>query len=136
MSEEYETRMSEFANLAVREPPPHSTLEPRYVRPIRDNIYIQRIRPAQSAGGIIFPTSFKFGKSGFSAKAKMDAIPDVFPAHVLALGPEVRELSVGDEIMVYTYAEGDGSKLYTGETTGERERLFIRPDDVVCAVDR
>ncbi len=108
---------------------------PRAIRPLHDRIYIQRVRVKESAGGILFPATFRQAKQ-FSARERMNAIPDVFHAYVLAVGPDVRELARGDEIVVFAYAEGDGSKLYTGDSSGEKDRMFIGPDDVVCAVDR
>ncbi len=105
------------------------------VKPTRDNIYVQRERPEQTEGGIIIPATFRAGKNGHSARLKMDATRDYFPAKVLAIGPEVRELKVGDSVLVWTWAEGDGSKLYAGENIGERDRMIIKPDDVLCAVD-
>jgi hypothetical protein len=45
-------------------------------------------------------------------------------------------LNQGDEILVWTYAAGDGSKLYTGDSVGEKDKMFVRMDDVVCAVER
>jgi co-chaperonin GroES (HSP10) len=109
--------------------------------PIRDNIYIERSIEKQSAGGIIFPETFNYR---FSARLKMNAIPDVFRAKVLAVGTDTRELrdgdgvaiAYGDEVYVYSYAEGDGSKLYTGESVGEKSRIFIKPKDIVFAVTR
>jgi co-chaperonin GroES (HSP10) len=108
---------------------------PRAVRPLGSRIYIQRLRVAESKGGIIFPETFKLRKQ-FSARERLNSVPDLFHAIVLACGPDVRELKQGDEIIVYSFADSDGSKMYTGESAGEKDRLFIEPDDVVCAVDR
>ena len=108
------------------------------LRPLRDQVYIERIRPTESPGGILFPQAFKAGKGGHDVRLKMAAVPDYFPAKVLALGPDVRpgELSEGDEILVFAYAEGDGKKLWTGEGAGERDKMFIKyPDDILCAVE-
>lgn len=109
--------------------------EPNVIRPLRDQLYVQRIRETASAGGIILPETFKAGKNGFSARQKMNAVPDHYRARVLATGPDVRELAQGDEVLVWSYADGDGSKLYTGEGVGEKDKLFIKMDDVVCAID-
>jgi co-chaperonin GroES (HSP10) len=102
------------------------------IRPLRDRLYVQRLFVASSKGGIIFPKAFKFG---FSARQKINAISDVFRARVLAIGPEVRELVVGDEILVHSYADGDGSTLWTGVSVGEKDRMFIEFKDVVCGVE-
>ncbi len=104
------------------------------VRPLRDLVYVEKVRKTQSDGGILFPQPGAF--CGHSARKKTAATPDYFTARVLSVGPEVRELSPGDEVLVYTYAEGDGSKLYTGENIGERERLIVKyPGDFLCAVE-
>lgn len=107
----------------------------RAIRPLHDRIYIQRLRVAESSGGIIFPATFRLKKQ-FSARERLNSVPDLFHAIVLAVGPDVRELSQGDEVIVYSFADSDGSKMYTGESVGEKDRLFIGPDDVVCAVER
>jgi co-chaperonin GroES (HSP10) len=114
--------------------------EPLTISPIRDWLYVERLREKESPGGIIFPETFKTGKGGFSAREKMNAVKDHFMVRVLATGPEVQRSEVsglfqGDHALVWSYAAGDGSKLFTGESVGERDRLFIKPNDVVCAVD-
>lgn len=104
------------------------------VRPLRNLVYIEKIRRTRTGGGILLPLFGAF--MGHSAKKKMAATPDYFPARVLATGPDVRELVPGDEVLVYTFAEGDGSKLYTGENVGERERMMVMyPNDILCAVE-
>jgi co-chaperonin GroES (HSP10) len=108
---------------------------PNVIRPLLDNIYVQRLKPSVSPGGIIFPETFKAGKNGRSARQKFAAIPDLFHARVLAVGPDVRELAQGDEVIVYSYADSDGSKVFTGESVGEKDKFFIKPGDVVCAVE-
>ncbi len=115
-------------------------LETLTVVPIRDWLYVERIKETKTTGGILLPETFKAGKSGLSARQKMNAIKDHFLVKVLATGPEVQKseasgLFQGDHALVWSYAEGDGSKLFTGETGGEKDRLFIKPGDVVCAVD-
>jgi hypothetical protein len=65
----------------------------------------------------------------------MAATRDYFPAEVLAVGPEVRELKSGDHVLVHTWAEGDGSKLYTGDSLGEKDRLILKPNDILCAIE-
>lgn len=108
---------------------------PRCIVPLRDRLYVQRLREKVSAGGIHFPETFRAGRHGHSAREKMNAVRDTFHAKVLAVGPDVRELTQGDEVVVYSFAEGDGTKLYTGDSVGERDRMFIGIDDVVCAID-
>lgn len=104
--------------------------DPNVIRPLRDQLYVQRIRPTQTEGGILLPETFKAGKSGLSARQKMNAVPDFFLAKVLAVGPEERSgLQPGDHTFVWSYADGDGSKLFTGENVGEKDKLFITTKD-------
>lgn len=105
------------------------------MKPLGSRLYVERIRPAVTPGGIHLPETFKAGKHGSSARQKVNAIEDTFRATVLAIGPDVRELSPGDIVVVFSFAEGDGSKLYTGESVGEKGRMFIGLDDVVCAIE-
>ncbi len=110
------------------------------VVPIRDWLYVEKVIERLSPGGIHLVECFKAGKSGLSARQRINAIKDHFLVRVLATGPEVQKseaagLFQGDHALVWSYAEGDGSKLYTGESGGEKDRLFIKPGDVVCAVD-
>ena len=101
-----------------------STDDPNVIRPLRDQLYVQRVRPTQTEGGIVLPATFNYR---FSARQKMNAVPDYFLAKVLAVGPEERSgLQPGDHTFVWSYADGDGSKLYVGESVGERDRLFIK----------
>ena len=114
--------------------------EPATVVPIGSWIYVERIAERMSPGGIHLPETFRAGKSGLSARERINAIKDHFMVLVLATGPDVQKseaagLLQGDHALVWSYAEGDGSKLYTGESVGEKDRLFIKPGDVVCAVD-
>jgi co-chaperonin GroES (HSP10) len=104
------------------------------VKPLRDLVYVEKIEPEVLASGIILPTKGAF--MGHSARMKMNATPDYFHAKVIAIGPDVKELALGDEVYVHTFAEGDGSKLYTGENVGEKRRLLVKyPDDILCALD-
>ncbi len=110
------------------------------VVPIGTWIYVERIPEKVSPGGIHIPETFRAGKSGLSARERINSIKDHFLVRVLATGPEVQKseahgLFQGDHALVWSYAAGDGSKLYTGESVGEKHRLFIKPNDVVCAVD-
>jgi hypothetical protein len=109
--------------------------DPNVIRPTGSNIYIQRIRPKMTPGGLHLPETFKAGKNGRSKREEFAAIPDTFHAHVLAVGPDVRELAQGDEVIVFSYADSDGSKVFTGESVGEKDKIFIKPDDIVCVVD-
>ncbi len=114
--------------------------EPLTVCPIRDVLYVEKIPRLKSSGGIHLVEVFKAGKSGLSARERMNAIPDYFMVRVLATGPEVQKseaagLFQGDHALVWSYAAGDGSKLMTGDGSGEKDRLFIKPNDVVCAID-
>lgn len=106
------------------------------VRPLRNLVYVEKIVRERAAGGLWVPSTFKAGKHGHSARLKMAATPDYFPARVLSCGPDVREIAPGDEVLVYTFAEGDGTKLYTGENVGEAKRMVIMyPNDILCAVE-
>lgn len=103
-------------------------------------IYVERIRKTETDGGILIPATFDHKHS---ARRRLGAVADHFLVRVLATGPEVARseaagLEQGDHALVYSYAEqmDDAHRgLWTGESTGERDRLFIRPGDVVCAVD-
>jgi hypothetical protein len=107
------------------------------VRPLRDLVYVEKIVQTHSPSGLIeLPGTFRAGKGGHSARLKMGAVQDTFHARVLSIGPNVRELSPGDEVLVFTFAEGDGSTLWTGENVGERNRMMVKyPDDILCALD-
>lgn len=91
------------------------------IRPLRDRIHIRRLEghgiETVTPGGIIIPAT-----SEARAKTKRD----YFRAEVVATGPEVRDLEPGEHVLVHTWADGDGSELYTGS--------FIGPDDVICVV--
>ncbi len=109
--------------------------EPNVIRPLRDQLYVQKLVETHYGSGIIVKPSTFSPKKKFSARERMNAVSDTFHARVLATGPDVRELAQGDEVIVYSFADGDGSKLYTGDSVGEKDRIFIRMDDVLCAVD-
>ncbi len=99
------------------------------VRPLRDLILVERLEghgiERITPGGIVIPASVE-------RRAEQKA--DMFRAKVVATGPQVRELEPGDHVMVHTWEDGDGSKLYTGVTGTGRHELFIKPDDVICKV--
>ncbi len=110
------------------------------VVPIGSWIYVEKVPERMSPGGIHLVETFRAGKNGLSARERINAIKDHFLVRVLATGPEVHKseasgLFQGDHALVWSYADGDGSKLYTGESVGEKDRLFVRPNDIVCAVD-
>lgn len=108
--------------------------ERRVVRPLGDWIFIEKITPKMTPGGIHIPATFNHKHR---ASLKHGAVTDYFRARILARGPRVpAEVEQFDEVMVYTYAEGTGERLYTGEDSGERGRMFIKPDDIICAVER
>lgn len=117
---------------------------PLTVLPVGSWIYCERIRKTRSDGGLIhLPQTFKAGKHGYSAREKMNAVSDTFLVRVLATGPEVARseaagLEQGDHALVYSFADAiddPNSGLWTGESSGESDRLFIRPSDVVCGVE-
>jgi co-chaperonin GroES (HSP10) len=99
------------------------------VRPLGNRLYVERVKRERTEGGIIIPETFD---TKFSARLKHAAVPDYFLARVLAKGEEVREdIDVGALTYVWTYAEGDGSKLWTGDDSGEKGRMFITERDLV-----
>lgn len=108
------------------------------VRPLRNLVLVERVEKDESPGGIVLPKTFE---ARHSPRLKMLAKPDYFEAEVIACGPDVRELKPGDHTLVFTFADGDGSTLYTGQSDNGRradgaKRLFVKyPDDFVCAVD-
>lgn len=114
------------------------------VLPVGSWLYVERIRKTMSDGGSIhLPQTFKAGKHGYSAREKMNAVSDTFLVRVLATGPEVARseaagLEQGDHALVYSFADAidDPNRgLWSGESSGERDRIFIRPGDIVCALD-
>jgi hypothetical protein len=102
------------------------TEEQTAIRPIGAGLYVQRVRATQTEGGILLPATFSPQKK-FGAREKMNSIPDYFLAKVLAVGPEERSgLQPGDHTFVWSFADGDGSRLYTGDSVGEKDKLFIK----------
>lgn len=98
------------------------------VLPLRDNIYVEKLdvgREVITPGGIIIPATTQS-----SVKTKSD----LWRGRVLAVGPDVRDVSPGNDVIVLAWAGGDGTKLFTGEEVGGF-RTFVKPDDVVCEVD-
>lgn len=103
------------------------------VRPLRDLLYVERVRREKTAGGIVIPQTFDHRHR---PSLKFGAIADHFEAKVLAVGPDVREVRPGDHVLVWTYAGAGEKRLWTGEPGDSKDRLFVRcPDDVVCAID-
>lgn len=108
------------------------------LRPTRNNVYVEKIALETTKGGIVLPIFGAF--MGHSARKKTAATPDYFKARVLAVGPEVRDIVEGDEVIIHTYAEGGGTKLFTGENVGEKRRLMVKADtvdtkgDILCVV--
>ncbi len=102
------------------------------IRPLRDLVYVEKIPRLMSEGGIHIPQAFKARGPG----SRLQGVQDFFHAKVLAVGPEAqRDVAVGDEALVYTFAEGDGTTLYTGDSVGERNRMFVKyPGDFVCVL--
>lgn len=104
------------------------------VRPMRDLVQVKRVRFETSESGLIFlPKAFR----AKGPRLKMSAQPDYWPAIVVAVGPDVRELSAGDRVYVYNFAEDTGHKLglFTGHKLGKDEFLVRYPSDIVCAVE-
>ena len=108
------------------------------VRPLRNLVLVERVEKRVTDGGIVIPETFD---AKHSPRLKMLAKADYFEVEVKACGPEVRDLKPGDHAYVFTFAEGDGTTLYTGTSdTGARadqaKRLFVKwPQDFVCAID-
>lgn len=101
------------------------------LRPLRNLLYVEPIVETVSAGGILLPEDYK-------ARGSKKAVnrPDWFRAAVKAVGPEVRDVSPGDHVLVHTWAEkADGTRrgLYVGHDVPGG--LLVEPGDVVCAVD-
>lgn len=97
--------------------------------PLRDLVLVERLTghgiERVTSGGIVLPATNE-------AKAKTKA--DWFRARVLAVGPQARDVRVGEDVLVYTWKGEVGRGLYTGLSAGG-DKLFIAADDIVCAVD-
>lgn len=106
---------------------------PRKVRPLRDLVLVQRLEghgiERVTPGGIVIPAA---------CEAKAKTKNDYFRARVIAKGPKAPpELEVGEDVLVHTWAGGDGTGLYTGALTSVGNgRMLITPDDIVCAFPR
>lgn len=85
-------------------------------------------------GGIIVPTTFK----ARGPSQRIAAKKDFWRARVVAIGPEVREVAVGDHVLIDTWAEkadGTHAGLYTGIDVGDGRRLVAYPNDIICGLD-
>ena len=101
------------------------------LQPTRDRILVERLEghgiERVTKGGIIIPATTE-------SRAKTKS--DTWKGRVVALGPQApSELKIGDVVIVFTWADGDGSKLYVGHEGLGKNQLFVAPDDVVCIVD-
>lgn len=101
------------------------------IRPQRDLILVEKLEghgiERVTKGGIIIPAT-----NESHAKTKNDT----WRGKVIAKGPKApSELATGDVVMVFTWASGDGTKLYTGHKALTKHQCFIAPDDIVCIVD-
>lgn len=107
---------------------------PRVLKAHGEWLYIEKIVELKTESGLLhIPQTFD---AGSSPRKKFQAVKDTFRARVLSVGSRVTEpIRQFDEIIVYTFAEGDGSKLYTGENVGEKRRMFIKAKDVVCVLE-
>lgn len=97
------------------------------VSPLRDLLFVETLdmgRETVTEGGIIIPAT-----QGARARTKSD----LWRGRVLAVGPLVRDVEPGEDVIVHTWADGDGSKLYSGESVGGH-RSFIKLGDVACVV--
>lgn len=106
----------------------------RVLRAYGEWIYVQKIVEERTSGGLFIPQTADYRHK---PRLRFASVENTFRARVLSIGPRVDlDIDQGDEILVYTFAEGDGSKFYTGENVGEKGRLFIKPKDIVCAISR
>jgi co-chaperonin GroES (HSP10) len=100
------------------------------IRPYGDRILLEKLDghglETKSPGGIVLPAvEWKRGKTAHVA--------DYFRARVLAVGSKVREVSEGDEVIVYTYSrEGHGRVLVGWDTPFG---LIVEEGDVMAVVD-
>ena len=98
-------------------------------------LYVEKIIPEKTESGLLFiPSTADYKKN---PRLRFANIDNTFRARVLSVGSRVSEpIYQGDEIVVWTFAEGDGSRLYTGENVGEKRKMFIKQSDVVCVIER
>ena len=108
--------------------------------PLRNLVLVERIREEMSSGGIVLPQAFK--RKHPTDKHRVQ--PDYWRGRVQAIGPEVRELAEGDEVLIVTWADEGHGGLYTGvdartggPATPFSPRVLVEyPEDIVCAVER
>ena len=99
------------------------------IRPYGDRILVERLDghgvETTSPGGIVLPAvEWKRGKT--------QHVADYFRARVKAVGPKVREVHEGDEVLVYTYSrEGHGRVLVGWDTA---HGLIVDEGDVMAAL--
>lgn len=101
------------------------------ITPLRDLLLVERLEghgiERVTKGGIIIPATLEA-----HAKTKNDT----WRGKVIAKGPKAPDdVVVNDVVMVFTWADGDGKKLYTGHEALTKNQCFIEPDDIVCIVD-
>lgn len=100
------------------------------MRPLGDRIVVTRVDghgiETVTPGGIVLPAT---------REASVRTRGDYFRARVEAMSSEAArlmpDLSVGDDVLVYSYA-GEADRVFTGEDT--HRGLCIRPDDILAAV--
>lgn len=98
-----------------------------HVSPLRDLVLVETLdqgRETVTEGGIVLPATLQS-----HAKTKRD----LWRGRVIAVGPEVKGIEPGEHLLVHTWAEGDGSKLYSGEGVGGH-RSFVREVDIACVI--
>lgn len=102
------------------------------IRPLGDRLLVKRLEghgiERVLPSGIVLPAT---REGGIQTKS------DYFRARVVALSDECRrlmpDLATGDEVLVYTYA-GEGDRVFTARDEETEHGLFIRADDIVCAI--
>lgn len=107
------------------------------VQPLRDLVLVERLdmgRERTTKGGIIIPAT---------QGAKIKTKSELWRGRVLAKGPDApEELSLEDDVLVYTYRGDSGRGLFTGEGIGGHRFFVTSKDrggqqaDIICAVDR
>lgn len=100
------------------------------IRPYGDRVLVEKLDgegvDTVSPGGIHLP-GVKF------ARGKTKHVPDTFRARVLAVGPKVRDVRVGDEVIAYTYSREGHGRVLTGDET--EYGLVLGEDDVLAVLE-